>query len=144
MIRTLIAFFVPAIAYAQEAAAPGANAAAGSPLASFLPLIVIVFVFYFLLIKPQQKRLREQQAMIAALKKGDEVVTGGGVVGRITKISDDRATVEIAKGIEVVALKATLSALSAATAPKATASKKNPAVKNDNVVPDKESVANDN
>ncbi|HYQ99884.1 MAG TPA: preprotein translocase subunit YajC [Casimicrobiaceae bacterium] len=68
---------------------------------TFLPMIAIFVVFYFLLIRPQQKRAKETRAMLAALQKGDEVVTAGGIVGRISKLGEQYATVEIANGIEV-------------------------------------------
>ena len=134
----------PAASFAQavETAAP---ATAGSPFASIIPLILIFFVFYFLLIKPQQKRMKQHQATLAALKKGDDVVTGGGIIGKITKVgADDTVTVEIAKGVEVLVAKGTISSL--VGAPKApVAEKKKPSGnKNDNVVPSRESVANDN
>jgi len=70
-------------------------------LTSFLPMIAIFVVFYFLLIRPQQKRSREQRELLAALDKGNEVITGGGLVGRISKISDQYVTLEIASGVEV-------------------------------------------
>jgi len=72
-----------------------AQAAGGSPggdIMAFLPMIAIIVVFYFLLIRPQQKRAKETKAMLSALQKGDEVVTAGGVVGRIAKLSDAYAT----------------------------------------------------
>ena len=65
---------------------------------AFLPMIAIVVVFYFLLIRPQQKRAKETKAMLSALQKGDEVVTAGGVVGRISKLSDAYASVENQSG----------------------------------------------
>ena len=118
--------------------------AAGSPLASLLPLVLIFFVFYFVLIKPQQKRMKQHQAVLGALKKGDEVVTGGGIVGKITKVAaDDTITVEIAKGVEFTVIKETVSGFMGA--PKAPAvEKKKTGNKNDNVVPSRDSVANDN
>jgi preprotein translocase subunit YajC len=70
-------------------------------LTSFLPMIAIFVVFYFLLIRPQQKRAREQRDLLAALEKGNEVVTGGGLVGRISKLSDQYVTMEIAPSVEV-------------------------------------------
>lgn len=70
-------------------------------LTSFLPMVAIFVVFYFLLIRPQQKRSREQRELLAALDKGNEVVTGGGLVGRITRIADQYITLEIASGVEV-------------------------------------------
>jgi preprotein translocase subunit YajC len=71
-------------------------------LMSFLPIILMFVLLYFLMIRPQMKRAKEQKAMIEALQKGDEVVTAGGIVGRITKISDQYVTVEVAPNTEVV------------------------------------------
>ena len=66
-------------------------------------------IFYVLMIRPQQKRVKDHQAAIAAIKKGDEVVTGGGIRGRVTKVSDDEAEVEISQGVRVRVVKSTLS-----------------------------------
>lgn len=137
-----LAALLPAIAMAQTVQPD--TVAGGSPYASMLPLLLIFVVFYFLLIKPQQKRAKEHQVMLAALKKGDEVVTSGGIVGRITKVDDTRATVEIARGVEVVVVKSTISMLNAPVEKAATPAKKNPAVRNDNKVPSKSQIANDN
>lgn len=85
-------------AYAQ------AGGAAPNPLISFLPLILIFVVFYFLLIRPQQKRVKEHQAMQQALKRGDEIVTGGGVYGKVVKTEGEAnnvLVVEIAQGVQV-------------------------------------------
>ncbi|HYR33559.1 MAG TPA: preprotein translocase subunit YajC [Burkholderiales bacterium] len=68
----------------------------------FLPIILMFVLLYFLMIRPQMKRAKEQKAMIEALQKGDEVVTAGGVVGRITKLGEQYVTVEIAPNIEIV------------------------------------------
>ena len=84
-------------AFAQ--AAPGA--APANPLVSFLPLIVIFGIFYFMLIRPQMKRAKEQRAMVAALSKGDEVLTNGGLLGRIDDISEQFVSLEIAAGVIV-------------------------------------------
>ena len=84
-------------AYAQAAPAGGA----GADYLSFLPLVAIFVVFYFLMLRPQQKRAKETKAMWKRLQKGDEVVTVGGIVGRIAKLTDQYATVEIASGVEV-------------------------------------------
>lgn len=70
-------------------------------MTSFLPMIAIFVVFYFLLIRPQQKRSREQRELLAALEKGNEVVTGGGIVGRISKLNEQYVTLEVAPNIEV-------------------------------------------
>ena len=82
-------------AYAQTAAAPPG----GSMQWIILP--VFVAIFYFLLIRPQQKRLKEQQAMLAKLASGDEVVTSGGLLGRITEVGDSFVTLEIADGVRI-------------------------------------------
>ena len=92
----MILDFLISPAYAQSA-----PTGAGSDLMSFLPLIAIFVVFYFLMLRPQQKRAKETKAMLEALQKGDEVVTVGGIVGRISKLTDQYATVEIATGVEV-------------------------------------------
>ncbi len=95
-------------AYAQ-AAAPAGGAAGG--LMSFLPIILMFVVLYFLMIRPQMKRQKEQKAMIDALGKGDEVVTAGGVVGKITKVADGYITLEVAEGTEIVMQKASVTML---------------------------------
>ena len=82
-------------AYAQGAG--GADS-----LMSFLPIILLFVILYFLMIRPQMKRAKEQKAMIEALQKGDEVVTAGGLVGRITKLGEQYVTLEIAANTEIV------------------------------------------
>ncbi len=84
------------------AQAPG-DAAAQQPnaLISLLPLIVIFVIFYFLLIRPQAKRAKEHRNMVASLAKGDEVVTNGGLLGRIVALDDNFITLEIADGVQV-------------------------------------------
>lgn len=88
--------------FISEAAAQGAQggAPASSAIGLLLPIMLIV-VFYFLLIRPQQKKQKEHRAMIDALTVGTEVVTGGGVLGRVTKLGEQFVTVEIADGVEV-------------------------------------------
>lgn len=93
---------------AYAAAAPAQPA--GFELMSFLPMVVIFVLFYFLLIRPQQKRLKEQKAMLDAIAKGDEVVTNGGVLGRVTKAAEQYLTIEIADGVEVVVQRAAVAA----------------------------------
>lgn len=85
----------------SPAYAAGTGAAAGFDLASFLPMIVIFALFWLLLIRPQQKRAKELKQMLSALEKGDEVITQGGFVGRVTKLTDQFATLEIAEGVEI-------------------------------------------
>ncbi len=85
-------------AYAQTAAAGGDMQ---SSLMSMLPLVLMFAVLYFVMIRPQMRRQKEARAMVEALAKGDEVVTAGGMLGRITKIGDSYLGVEIAQGVEV-------------------------------------------
>lgn len=98
-------FFI-ANAYAQ-----GAPAAAQNPLISFLPLIVLFGIFYFMLIRPQMKRSKEQRSMIAALNRGDEVLTNGGILGRVDSIAEQFVTLEIASGVIVKLQKQAISAV---------------------------------
>ena len=100
-------------AYAQ--AAGGAGGAAG--LASFLPLVLIFVIMYFLMIRPQQKRMKEHRAMVEALKKGDEVVTQGGLVGKIIAVRDSELEVEIAPGVKVRVIRSTVTGLVNRTQP---------------------------
>ena len=78
-------------------------------LFSILPWLAIFVIFYFLMIRPQQQRVKQHQAEITAVKKGDEVITGGGIRGRVTKVSDDEAEVEIAQGVKIRVVKSTIS-----------------------------------
>ena len=133
----------PALAQEVAAAAP----VPPSPLMSALPLLAIFFVFFFLVIRPQQKQARQRLEVLKGLKKGDVVVTGGGAVGKITKVGDDHVHVELAAGLEVKFLTSTISGLYVKPEPvfvKAATDKKNPAVKNDNIGVSKSNVANDN
>lgn len=82
-----------------------ASATSGNDLMSFLPLIVIFVLFFFMIIRPQMKQAKEQRNMIAALQKGDEVVTSGGIVGKVTKVTDAFVTVEIAANTEITVQK---------------------------------------
>lgn len=88
------------------AAAPAAGGSAF--FVQIFPLLLIFVVFYFFLIRPQQKRAKEHEAKINAVQKNDEVVTGGGLMGKVTKVADDHVEVEIAPNVRVKALKSTL------------------------------------
>jgi preprotein translocase subunit YajC len=88
--------FLIQAAWAQEAAQSG-----GNPFLSLLPLVILFVVFYFLLIRPQTKRVKEHKQMVDSLAKGDEIVTNGGVVGKITILGDNFITVEVAPNVEV-------------------------------------------
>ena len=95
-------------AYAQAAATGGG---AGGGLLGLLPIILMFVVLYFLMIRPQMKRQKEQKAMIDALGKGDEIISAGGLLGKVTKVGDAYVTLEIADGTEVVMQKAAITML---------------------------------
>lgn len=100
-------------AYAQAAGG------AGPSLIAQLPFFIAIFaIFYFLLIRPQQKKVKEHQAMIEAVRRGDQIVTQGGIVGKVTKVRDDgELEVEIAQGVNVRVLKHTVQAVRSKTEP---------------------------
>jgi len=95
--------------FISSAYAQASGSSPGGDIMTFLPMIVIVVVFYFLLIRPQQKRAKETKAMLEALQKGDEVVTAGGIVGKISKLSDSYADVEIASNVQVTVQRSAIS-----------------------------------
>ena len=97
--------------FISNAYAQSAIGGAGGGLMSFLPIILMFVVLYFLMIRPQMKRQKEQKDMIDALSKGDEVVTAGGMLGKISKVSEAYLTVEIADGTEIVMQKASVTML---------------------------------
>lgn len=92
------------------AAAPGA-AAAPPGWIQWLPILGMVLIFWFLIIRPQMKRQKEHQAKVAGLKKGDQVVTQGGLVGKVMKVDDTYAEIELAQGVRVKAVKQTIADL---------------------------------
>ncbi|RVT94594.1 preprotein translocase subunit YajC [Sphingomonas crocodyli] len=94
-------------AYAATGAAPSGSGLA--MIMQFAPLIFIFVIFYFLLIRPQQKRAADHRKTIEAVKKGDLVVTAGGVRGKVTKVEDNEVEVEIAPNVRVKIVRATLS-----------------------------------
>ncbi len=96
-------------AYAMASQTSAGNGEAASPLMGILPIILIFGVFYFLLIRPQKKKMKKHKEMVNSLKKGDRVVTGGGIYGRITSLKGKQAEVEIASGTRVTANKQSLS-----------------------------------
>ncbi len=118
-----------AISIASTAGASGGVAGA---FIQFAPLLLIFVVFYFLLIRPQQQRMKAHREMVAALSKGDEVVTAGGIVGKVAKVDDAELQVEIATGVKVRVMRATVSEVRSRTQPKPandTKSDKKPASK---------------
>jgi len=96
----------------QNAQAAEAAATNSSPLSGLFPIVLIFAIFYFLIIRPQQKRLKKHQEKINSIKKGDTVITSGGLFGKAIKVTDDTVEVEIAKGVTVQAVKSTISEVS--------------------------------
>jgi len=86
----------------------------------FIPLILIFVIMYFLLIRPQQKKLKDHQKMVEALRRGDQVVTQGGLIGKVTKVKDDNEIeVELGDGIKVRVVKSTIAQVTSKTEPAA-------------------------
>ncbi len=98
------ALITPAHAQAAEAPAGG--------FASLIPMILIMVIFYFLLIRPQQKKVKEHRSLVEGLKKGDKVLTGGGLYGKIIDVKDDVLRVEVAEGVRVRVKRDTVTGLS--------------------------------
>ena len=96
-------------AFAQAAGAAGAPSGAASFLVQMAPLAFIFVIFWFLVFRPQQQKMKQQRARIDSVKKGDSVVTGGGLVGKVTKVDGDMVEVELGPNVRVKAIKATLS-----------------------------------
>ncbi len=113
--------FIAVNAWAQTA-----QITQGSGLGSLIPLILIFIIFFFLIIRPQQKKIKAHQAMVQSLKRGDRVVTSGGIIGKITKVNEEQNTVqvEIASNVEVTVLKANIAEAMDRTQPANDASKK--------------------
>jgi len=87
-------------------------------IGQFIPLILIFVIMYFLLIRPQQKKLKEHQAMVAALRRGDQVVTQGGLIGKVSKVKDDdEIEVDLADGVRVRVVKSTIAQVLSKTEP---------------------------
>ncbi|WP_425050056.1 preprotein translocase subunit YajC [Psychromarinibacter sp. S121] len=106
-------FVTPAFAQATGGGAAGA-------FGSFIPLILIFAIMYFLLIRPQQKKVKEHQKMVEALRRGDQVITQGGIVGKVTKVKEDgEIEVEIATGVKVRVIKSTVAQVISKTEPAA-------------------------
>jgi preprotein translocase subunit YajC len=99
--------------FSSPAFAQAADGAASSGSAGFIvqmaPLLLIFVIFYLLLIRPQQKKMKDHQALVQAVKKGDTVVTAGGVVGKVTKVEDTELEVEVAANVRIRVVKSTLS-----------------------------------
>lgn len=104
-------FATPAFA---QAAAPGG---AASSLISFVPIVLIFVIMYVLMIRPQQKKVKQHRAMIEAVRRGDQVVTAGGLIGKVTKVAEGEVEVEIAPGVKARVVKSTLTQVMSKTEP---------------------------
>ena len=87
--------------FISQAWAQGAPASAGGGIESMLLIVLMFGVLYFLMIRPQMKRAKEHKAMVEALQKGDEIISGGGILGRVSKLNESYVTLEIANGVEI-------------------------------------------
>ena len=101
-------------AFAQAATAPGG--AMGS-LISFAPIILIFLIMYFLMIRPQQKKVKEHRALIEGLRRGDQVVTAGGLIGKVVKVADGELEVELAPNVKVRVIRSTVTQVLSKTVP---------------------------
>ena len=111
------------VAYAMGTPQAGAGPASGTDmLMQFLPLIVMFVIFWFLLIRPQQKKMKTHQKMISELRRGDQIVTQGGIIAKVVKVKDDNELeVEIADGVKVRIVRATVAQVLSKTEPAAEA-----------------------
>lgn len=98
----------PSIVFAMGTP-PDGSGGAGNPLFSMLPLVIIFFIFYFLLIRPQQKRASEHKKFLDSLEKGQEVTTAGGIIGKITGLTDKVVTIEVADNVRIKVSRAHIS-----------------------------------
>ena len=104
--------------FVTPAFAQAAGAGPGSAIASFLPLVLIFVIMYFLLIRPQQKKQKQHRTMVEALRRGDQVLTQGGIMGKVSKIGEDGIVeVEIAEGVKVKVVKSTIAQVMSKTEP---------------------------
>jgi len=122
-IKSLVASIFASMAIINPAFAEGA-AGQGSGFASLIPLILIMVIFYFLLIRPQQKKLKEHRNLVDELKRGDKVLTAGGLFGKVIDVKDDIIKLEIADGVRVNVKRDTIAGLTDIAAPKEKTTKK--------------------
>lgn len=110
MLELISSLFV-SDAFAQTADAVDPSGVAGNGFRGMIPLLVIFAVFYFLILRPQQKKIKQHQNMVKALKRGDKIVTGGGIIGTVTKVDEDAGIldVDIASGVIVKVVRSTVS-----------------------------------
>lgn len=115
--RKLSIIALSALALAPAAFAQDAAASGGGLVQSLIMFVPLILIFYFLLIRPQSQRAKKHAAMIAAVKKGDTVVTAGGLIGKVTKVAETEVTVELADGVRVRTVKGMLADVRDKSAP---------------------------
>jgi len=93
------------------------QAGGGDVMAQFFPLILIFALFWFLLIRPQQKKIKAHKAMVEAIRRGDKVVTSGGIVGTVSKVMEDELLIEVAKGTDITVVRSTISTVTSKSTP---------------------------
>ena len=109
-----IAVLTPVLIYLSSCAPPGMNGAegeGGSPLIAALPFVLIFGLFYLLILRPQRKQSQQKENMMKSIKRGDKVVTAGGIHGRVVNAEDELLTIEISKGVNIQISRANISAL---------------------------------
>jgi preprotein translocase subunit YajC len=102
---------------ATPAFAQAAGGGAASSLVGFVPILLIFAIMYFLMIRPQQKKLKEHKAMVEALRRGDQVITSGGMIGKVVKVADGEVEVELAPNVKVRVVKNTIAQVTSKTEP---------------------------
>lgn len=106
------------IAYTASAAGAGGEGGMMYMLIQIFPFILLFGVLYFVMIRPQQKRMKEHRELIASVKRGDEIITSGGLIGKVTKVDETEVTVEFAKEVKMQVVKSTIAEVRGRTAPK--------------------------
>jgi preprotein translocase subunit YajC len=106
----------PPILMSMVQAAPSTGVPAAAWINFMMPMVLILGIFWILVWRPQQRQMKAHKESIAAVKKGDEVITGGGIRGRVTKVGDEEAEVEIAQGVKIKVVKSTISQVLTASA----------------------------
>ncbi len=111
--KTHYSSIIASVAAAMAVITPAyaASPVTGSGLVSLAPLVLIMVIFYFLLIRPQQKKLKQHRTLIESLKKGDQIITGGGMYGKIIDVKEDVLRVEIADGVRIKVQRTTITGL---------------------------------
>jgi preprotein translocase subunit YajC len=102
-------------AFAQAAGAPAGGGMGG--LVQLLPFILVFAIMYFLMIRPQQRKVKEHRAMVEGVRRGDQVVTSGGLIGKVTKVADNELEVELAPNVKVRVVRSTISQVVSKTEP---------------------------